>query len=181
MPEESKITDIASICTEQEHESWGSLLFLELDHPFERKRIMRVISLTILLFLAFTLTTTAQTPECNPCTFEWNAPLNMAGITQYRLYVSTNSGQYDFSDPVITVPVTSTSGLIVSTNSQMFPGTWYAVVTSANGTIQSGPSNEVEFNWQFGPDQAPTGLRINIVVGANLDVEELVIEKIGKK
>ena len=118
---------------------------------------MKKILLALLLVPALLM---AQPPICAPagCDFQWDAPVDMSGIIEYKFHVSQTSGDYDFNDPLVTVPVSTTeaaAGILA-------PGTWYAVVTSSDGTNQSGPSNEVSFTQPLGPEFTPGNLIIKI-------------------
>lgn len=129
----------------------------------------------ILFLLSFPITLNAQT-ICAPCSFEWDPPTDLTGITEYRLYMSETSGSYDWSTPALTVPVSSAEGDIISAAN---PGTWYVVAVSSDGSNISQPSNEVAIQWPLGADQTPGNLRLKVVVGADgsltIDVERVEI------
>lgn len=119
--------------------------------------------LIFILTLLSSCLTHAQT-ICAPCTFEWDAPPNVSGLTEYRLYLTQTQGVYDWGDDAATVPIGSTEAVDVSASQ---PGTWYAVVVASDGTLISRPSNEVSFVWPLNPDQTPGNLRIRITLGAD--------------
>ena len=107
----------------------------------------------------------AQTPVvCQPsapCVVEWSANTE-PDIAEYRLYVGTQSGQYDFTAPALVIrhPVVNAA---LGTVRTFTDGTYFivlkAVDTSGN---ESGPSNEVSFRYDGPPSVPRITIRVSV-------------------
>ena len=87
--------------------------------------------------------------------FTWDAPTPVPGIvvTNYVIYMGTNSGQYYMSG------MTGNTNLMLSftnspdgTNFFQRGVTYYSVATAQAGGLESGYSNEVNWNWSLPPN-----------------------------
>jgi hypothetical protein len=76
----------------------------------------------------------------NPRRLQWDASPD-PGVREYRIYVSGESGTYDFSKPTATVPADVTEWSV----SGLLAGRYFAVVTAATSSEESAPTGEIEF------------------------------------
>ena len=73
-------------------------------------------------------------------TLQWDASEN-PDVIEYRIYITSTSGAYDFRSPHTVVAAPATEW----TFEGLEPGRFFAVVTSASSTEESSPSSEIEF------------------------------------
>ena len=111
--------------------------------------MLRLTTLTMILFLVFTMTTTAnaQTPIVTSAYFlEWDNPNPPGAVEETRIYLS--------STPNIIPDGASFTGVVTGDVNRWaisaLPGTYYAVVTFKstgpdNEEIETPPSNEIVF------------------------------------
>jgi len=62
-------------------------------------------------------------------------------VLEYRIYVSSEPGNYNFEEPTATVP----PGVTEWSVSGLLAGRYFAVVTAATSTEESPPTEEIEF------------------------------------
>jgi len=83
----------------------------------------------------------------------WTAPSNCSGCT-YNAYRGTSTGAENYTSPVNTSPITTTTFLDQTGTAGT---TYYYTVTAKNGTIEGVPSNEASASYPTVPG-SPSGL-----------------------
>lgn len=107
-----------------------------------------------------------QTPDCIPRNqdflLEWDDSPS-AGVTEYRVYHSTTSGGYNFATP-ISQNVLPHPNQWTSEPYNLADGQHFFVVTAANATNESLPSNEVCILVDSTIPEPPINLRAPVII-----------------
>ena len=111
------------------------------------------------------------------CTFVWDAPTTntdgspITDLKEYRLYLSSTAGGYDWTTPAGPPVPHPTTQLTCAAAGLVSDGQYYAVVTARDEAgNQSGPSNEIAFVRETLSPGAPTTFTIQLTLTGTFTV-----------
>ncbi len=133
--------------------------------------LLKRLLFAVLIF-AFPLLVLGQTSIGPGAKLQWDPPTDLSDIAEYWIYFYPVSGGYDLSGPpTAKVSVTEKEWVIDPGIMEEVP--YFGIATSADAAgNQSGPSNEIDFEWDSTPPTSPpTNFRFVMKQVAYLDPE----------